>query len=103
MSNLIVDPNEYIEPAHDKFWDGHPTRRELQTTLHKIGLNQTACFEAIDTQALVMNCVCEKLNITREELDSFVAKKAEEAKAWHEAQAEAEKKAQENTNEPPNR
>jgi hypothetical protein len=42
--------------------------------------------------------VCEKLNVTRGELDAFVTKKAEEVKAWRAAQ---EARAAGTTNEQP--
>lgn len=67
-----------IDPAFDKFLDGHPTRRELQLTIRKIGISMTQLYEALDTQALVGNFLCEKLGVTRGEIDAYVTKKAAE-------------------------
>jgi acetyl-CoA acetyltransferase len=97
MSNLVSDSSELITPAHDRFLDGHPTRRELQKAFNKMGNNDAELFAMIDTQALVGNFLCEKLGVTREELDAYVEKKAAEVKALQEAQ-----KPQETANEQPN-
>jgi hypothetical protein len=83
-----MQDSELIIPAHDKFLDGHPTRRELQKAFNKMGNNDGELFGMIDTQALVGNFLCEKLGVTREELDTYVAKKAAEVKALQEAKAD---------------
>lgn len=87
MSKLIIPGSEpLIDPAYDKFLDGHPTRRELQETFARIGRNMTQFWEGLDTQALVGNFLCEKHGVTREEIDAYVEKKALEIKAQIEAQ-----------------
>jgi len=97
MSSILTS-DDLIQRPPDKFWDGHPTRKEMQGAFNKIGQNQAEIMGMLDTFDLVLNCVCEKLNITRGELDAFVAKKAEEVKAWRAAQETA----QETSNEQPN-
>ena len=82
MSNLIVDPSDSpIQQPYDKYWDDHPTRRELQKAFNKLGNNDSDLMLMVDNLNLVCNCLCEKLNVTRGELEAFVAKKAEEFKA----------------------
>jgi len=83
-----MQDSELIIPAHDKFLDGYPTRRELQKAFNKMGNNDGELFGMIDTQALVGNFLCEKLGVTREELDAYVAKKAAQVKALQEAKAD---------------
>lgn len=75
------EPSELIDPAFDRFLDGHPTRRELQKAFNKMGNNDAELFSMVDTQALVGNFLCDKLGVTRGELEAYVAKKVEEVKA----------------------
>lgn len=94
MSKLILEPGDrLVDPAYDKHLDGHPTRRELQQAFGKIGVNMTAFWEGLDTQAIVGNFLCEKLGVTRGELDAYVAKKAGEIKAQQEAAQAASEEA----------
>lgn len=97
MSSIISDASEYIKPAHDPFMDGHPTRRELQKAFNKLGNNDSDLMEMIDTNmamvdtnCLVVNFLCEKLGVTRGELDAYVSRKAEEVKTMQEAQKPVE-------------
>lgn len=83
--------SELITPAHDRFLDGCPTRRELQKAFNKMGANDSELFSMIDTQALVGNFLCEKLGVTRGELDAYVEKKAAEVQALNEAKAQEKK------------
>src|SRR5271157_6281663 len=87
MSNLIVDPNDSpVEQPFDKYWDKPMIRREAQVLFKKIGNNQTELYMALDTANIVTNFLCEKLNVTRGELDAYVEKKKAEAQAWVDAQ-----------------
>lgn len=90
MSSIISDASEYIKPAHDPFMDGHPTRRELQKAFNKLGNNDSDLMAMVDTNCLVVNFLCEKLGITRGELDAYVSRKAEEVKTMQEAQKPVE-------------
>ena len=78
MSNLIVDSNEVIKPAFDKFWDVPGTRREMQKAFTKLGQNDAELMAMVDTNCLVVNFICEKLNITRGEIEVWVEKKKAE-------------------------
>lgn len=100
MSSIIADASELITPAHDKFMDGYPTRRELQKAFNKMGNNDSELFGMCDTQALVGNFLCEKLGVTRAEIEAYILKKSEEVKAFHEKQTQ--NKPQETSNESPN-
>ena len=86
MSSIISDASEYIKPAHDPIMDGHPTRRELQKAFNKLGNNDSDLMAMVDTNCLVVNFLCEKLGVTRGELDAYVSRKAEEVKTMQEAQ-----------------
>ena len=90
MSSIISDASEYIKPAHDPFMDGHPTRRELQKAFNKLGNNDSDLMAMVDTNCLVVNFLCEKLGVTRGELDAYVSRKAEEVKTMQEAQKPVE-------------
>lgn len=90
MSSIISDASEYIKPAHDPFMNGHPTRRELQKAFNKLGNNDSDLMAMVDTNCLVVNFLCEKLGVTRGELDAYVSRKAEEVKTMQEAQKPVE-------------
>ena len=90
MSSIISDASEYIKPAHDPFMDGYPTRRELQKAFNKLGNNDSDLMAMVDTNCLVVNFLCEKLGVTRGELDAYVSRKAEEVKTMQEAQKPVE-------------
>ena len=90
MSSIISDASEYIKPAHDPFMDGHPTRRELQKAFNKLGNNDSDLMAMVDTNCLVVNFLCEKLGVTRGELDAYVSRKAEEVKTMQEEQKPVE-------------
>jgi hypothetical protein len=86
MSSLVEQP-------YDKFWDGSPTRRELQKAFQKMGSNDAEIMTMIDTNCLVVNYLCEKLGVTREDLEVYVAKQKEalaELKARREKTQEAQ-------------
>ena len=86
MSEILSANDGLINPAYDKFLDGHPTRRELQKAFNKMGKNDAELFSMVDTNCLVVNFLCEKAGVTRAELDTYVARKAEEVKKFHEVQ-----------------
>lgn len=86
---------ELIERPYDPFWDVPPTRRELQKAFNKIGKNTEDLMSMVDTNCLVVNYLCEKLGVTRKDLDEYVEQKKTELAVL--------KKAQETqTNEQPN-
>ena len=96
MGKIVSASEGLIDPAFDKFLDGHPTRRELQAAFNKMGHNDSELFAMVDTNCLVVNFLCEKMGVTRAELDAYVARKAEEVKAFRAAAiaaAKAEKSA----------
>lgn len=99
MSSLIIDPSgSGLKPVHDKYWDAPITRREVQQAVNDIAVNENALQNMCDTSNIVLNFLCTKLNVTRGELDAYVAKtKAEVA-----AQIEAQNKAAEGANAQPN-
>jgi hypothetical protein len=91
MSSLLIDPSDSpIKPAYDPFLDKPLSRREAQMMFRKIGNNQTELFVALDTANIVVNFLCEKLGVTREELDAYAEKKKVQAKAWADTQSKAQ-------------
>jgi hypothetical protein len=69
--------------------DGAPTRREMQKAFNKMGTNDSELMLMVDNLNLVVNLLCEKLNVTKGEIEVYVAKKAEEMNAFVEAQTKA--------------
>jgi CRISPR/Cas system-associated endonuclease Cas3-HD len=83
MSNLIHGAG-LIEKPFDKFWDNPPTRREMQAVFQKLGDNDAELMGMCDTAALVLNFLCEKLGVRREELEEYVKAKSTEVNAMRE-------------------
>lgn len=71
----ISDPNGLVQQPHDPYWDAPITRREVQLAVNDLCVNEAELMARCDTSYIVMNFVCEKLGIKREELDEYVAKK----------------------------
>ena len=74
MSNLVDSP--LVQAPYEKFWDepAQITRRELQKLFNKLGSNDAELMSMVDTNCLVVNYLCEKLGVTREDLEVYVAK-----------------------------
>ena len=90
MSSLIIDPSgSGIKQAHDPYWDAPITRREVQQAVNDIAMNENALQNMCDTSNIVLNFLLERLNVTRGELDAYVAKKKAEIEAFNEAQKKA--------------
>jgi hypothetical protein len=83
MSNLVEQP-------YDKYWDSAPTRREIQRMAQKLGSNDAELMSMVDTNCLVVNYLCEKLNVTREDLEVYVAKQKAALAAMKDAQAQTQ-------------
>ena len=84
MSNLIVDPNDYVQQPDDKFWSGPVTRRAFQGQLHVIGKHIADLWAAVDTANILLNFIMEKKlakEQTPEELRAEVEAYVEEKKA----------------------
>lgn len=64
-----------LEPPHDAYWDAPITRREVQEAVNQLSENDRVLSLQNDTSNLVLNYLCEKANIKREELDAWVAEK----------------------------
>ena len=84
-----MQDSELITPAYDRHMDGAPTRRELQRAFNKMGTNDSELMLMVDNLNLVVNLLCEKLNVTKGEIDVYVEKKAAEVNAFVEAQKAA--------------
>ena len=74
MSNLVDSP--LVQAPYEKFWDEpvQITRRELQKLFNKLGSNDAELMAMVDTNCLVVNYLCEKLGVTREDLEAYVVK-----------------------------
>jgi hypothetical protein len=66
-----------VEQPFDKYWDGYPTRREMQRMANKLAANDSELAGMCDTAALVLNYILEvKFGIkSREEIDVYVEAK----------------------------
>ena len=84
-----MQDSELITPAYDRHMDGAPTRRELQRAFNKMGTNDSELMLMVDNLNLVVNLLCEKLNVTKGEIDVYVEKKAAEMNAFVESQKAA--------------
>lgn len=89
MSSLITN-SELVSQPYDKYWDGQPTRRELQKAFNKLGSNDAELMAMVDTNCLVVNYLCEKLGVTREDLEVYVAKQKEALAAMKSAQEQSQ-------------
>lgn len=68
-----------VQPAHDPYWDAPVTRREAQGAINDLAVNDKNLAMQNDTTNIVVNFLCERLNITRAEIDAWVEKKKAEA------------------------
>lgn len=95
MSNLIADPSAPLirEPKHP-YWDAPLTRREGQLAINEMAENDQELSNRADTTHIVLNFICERLNITRGEIEAYVERKKAEIKAIREAEAKAARAAE---------
>lgn len=86
MSSIILDPSApLVKEPYDKFWDSPPTRRELRIVMGKLGMNDSELMGMVDTLNLVVNYLCEKSSVTREELEAYVEQKKAEMQSLRDA------------------
>lgn len=71
-----------LNNPHNPYWDAAPTRREVMGLVSALGKNDEELSNRSDTSFLVMNLICEKLGVTRGEIDAYVAKKSSEVNEW---------------------
>jgi hypothetical protein len=94
MSNLIIDPNDSpIQQPFNAYWDAPLTRKESRVLFTKLAANDSELMGMADTASILLNFICEKLEIKREDVQSYVDRKTEELKALRaamKAQAETE-------------
>lgn len=91
MSNLIIDStsNSPIQPPFDQYWDKPMTRREAQKLFLKLASNDNELMGMADTASILINFICEKLEVKREDVQSYVDRKHIELAALRE-QAKSE-------------
>ena len=95
MSQILTG-SELVEKPYDKFWDEPPTRREMQKVFNKLGQNDAELMGMADTASILLNYLCEKLGVKREDVEAYVLQKTEELKTLRtnlKAEAEAADKA----------
>jgi hypothetical protein len=91
MSSLIIDPNTSpIQPAFDPYWDKPMTRREAHVLFMKLAANDNELMGMADTAAILLNYLCEKLGVQRDDVQSYVDMKTEQLKAQREAMKNAQ-------------
>src|ERR1700722_5793776 len=87
MSKLILDPTNNvspIQPAFDPYWDKPMTRREAHTLFMKLASNDNELMGMADTASILINYLCEKLEVKREDVQTYVDRKTEQLKAMRE-------------------
>ena len=89
MSSLILDSNSPIQPAFDPYWDKAMTRREAHVLFMKLANNDNELTGMADTASILLNFLCEKLEVKREDVDSYVARKHVELAAMREQMKKA--------------
>lgn len=94
MSSLILDSSGLVKQPKDPYWDAPLTRREAQKAINDIAMNEMELTNRSDTTSIVLNFLCDKLNVTRAELDIYVEKKKVEALALKEKMDQAAKAAE---------
>lgn len=93
MSNLIVDPNDYVKQPDNDFWSGPVSRRAFQTQLTAIGKHIADLWAAADTAGILLNFIMEERfaktpdeqQALRAEVEAYVEKKKKELQALREA------------------
>lgn len=84
MGNIILDPNNLVQPPVDpEFWNKPVSRRAFQQELHKIGKHLADLWAAVDTANILLNFIMEKKLLgegqtpeqIREEVQTFVEEK----------------------------
>lgn len=98
MSSIILDSSGILKQPKDPYWDAPLTRREAQKAINDLAYNEMELTNRSDTASIVLNLLCEKLNVTRGELDAYVAKKKAEALALQQAQTPPAEAANEQSN-----
>ena len=87
MSKLILDPTNNaspIQPAFDPYWDKPMTRREAHVLFMKLAGNDNELMGMADTASILINYICEKLEVKREDVQTYVDRKTEQLKAMRE-------------------
>jgi hypothetical protein len=82
--SLILDANSPIQPAFDPYWDKPMTRREAHVLFMKLASNDNELTGMADTASILLNFLCEKLEVKREDVDTYVARKHVELAAMRE-------------------
>ena len=98
MSSLITSESPII-PAHDKYWDSPMTRREARVLFNKLAFNDSELTGMADTAAILINYLCETLEVKREDVDAYVERKKAQLAAMREqmkAEVEGANNAQSN-------
>ena len=65
----------FLQRPHDPYWDEPITRREVQEAVNQLAENDRVLSMQNDTTNIVMNFLCEKIGVKREEIDKWVAEK----------------------------
>lgn len=84
-NRIITSDTKIVDQPFDKYWDAPLSRREAQRAINKLAKNDSEMMGMCDTAALVLNFLCEKLGVKREEIQTYVDKKKIEVQAMREA------------------
>ena len=94
--SLLLEPGQrapepLVKRPPDSYWDAPPTRHEVMRLVNDLALNDNTLSNRSDTAHIILNLMCEKLSITKEEIEAYVARKTSEIAALS-AKIQAEEK-----------
>lgn len=100
MSNIVESSNidaakGLLNNPHHPYWDKAPTRREVMGLIKALVDVNKELSDRADTMYLVINLLCELGNITKGQIDAYVAQKAAEVNTFRENLALAQKELRE--------
>src|SRR5271166_6323409 len=84
MTKIILDTNSSsspIQPAFDPYWDKPMSRREAHVLFMKLASNDNELMGMADTASILVNYLCEKLGVKRDDVQTYVDMKTEQLKA----------------------
>jgi len=92
----ILTADSPIQQPFDKYWDSPMSRREAQILFMKLASNDNELMGMADTASVLLNYLCEKLGVGREEVQKYVDEKHIQLAAMR-AQMKAEAEAPQGT------
>lgn len=80
-----------VTRAHDPYWDGSPTRRDVQNAIESIDQDFSMFRKELGILRVSIKFLLDKLGVSQAEMETYVAKKKAELEAVQEAQSGSDK------------